>query len=429
MSFRTRALGSLVLSIAAWAPASHAQSNDGFHAIQVFPVVADTASFTQRFHFRNIVGGQDVTVQPTYYPAQGTTPALPVTCPSFAVSPNGERSFASLRAICPGLPAGSVFGTLVARSTTVFGFSGFSRVSNPAGNGFSVEAFPASSFTAADTSVTGLRRMASTANSPAFQTNCFVGNLVQFTPVLVTPTSVLVTLYNSSGQSIGSGQVNLVAGQVVRLLDVFSWAHAAAGDFDDVVAQFSTVQPAQAGIVAFCTVQDNTSFGADFRIAKQEFDPFVQVPGPHDGLASRWTFSTQEEAIDSETQGAQLAIPAGATRNIHSFYFRHPDLLSCSLFDPALNPLAPAYGLEMRLRVHDPDGWKTLVGGNDVTYFAGLYLGDKGQHGNGGNTRYQLEVESNGQNTGASRPYQVLCVSGSGHTQGELLRKGLPTTF
>jgi hypothetical protein len=113
---------------------------------------------------------------------------------------------------------------------------------------------------------------------------------------------------------------------------------------------------------------------------------------------------------------------------VHSIYFRHPDEVGCLILDQAGAAAPAAYGLELRLRVLDPDGWRVLAGGNDATQFQ-VFLGDKPRHGGGANTRYQVEVESNGLNTAASRPYRLHCYSGSGHTRGELLRKELPTAF
>ena len=143
------------------APAN-AQTTNGYHSVQVFPVVVDTASFTQRFNFRNPAGVM-LTLQPIYYPAIGTTQATTLTCPSFNILGNKTLAFNSLREMCPALAAGSQFGFLSVRVTNfvVVPFAGFSRVANPQGNGFTVEAFAANEFTAADGVINGLRRSAS----------------------------------------------------------------------------------------------------------------------------------------------------------------------------------------------------------------------------------------------------------------------------
>jgi hypothetical protein len=49
---------------------------------------------------------------------------------------------------------------------------------------------------------------------------------------------------------------------------VFAAAGAAPGDHTNVRAQFTRTSAETLDLIGFCTVQDNTSFGADFRIAK-----------------------------------------------------------------------------------------------------------------------------------------------------------------
>src|SRR5918993_3904686 len=162
------------LSLGGVLPTAQAQSTDGYHAIQVFPLVVDTASFTQRFHFQGTNPWDYWTMSAVFYPARGTAQAGPLICQSFLPSATGETSFASLRALCPGLAPGSAFGTLVLHSVEGGLFAGTSRVSNPLGMGFTVEAFPAHTFVAGQTAVTGLRRLAPQGGLPAFQANCFV---------------------------------------------------------------------------------------------------------------------------------------------------------------------------------------------------------------------------------------------------------------
>jgi hypothetical protein len=425
-----RRLGAMAcLSLAAVLPAAHAQSTDGYHAIQVFPLVVDTASFTQRFHFRAAGPWEPVDVTVHYYPARGTAQATPLDCPGYAIPVQGEKRFTSLRELCPALPAGSAFGTLIVRAQYQALFAAYSRVSNMTGAGFSVESFPAHTFTSSETVVTGLRRLAPAGASPAFQTNCFVGNLAELAPSEpLIDTKVDVHLVDAQGLILGRGQVVVAPGQIVRLLDVFAWATAAPVDRDGVVAIFTPPWRSSAALLTYCTVQDNTSYSADFRIGKQEATSSGDIPGAQDGIATRWTFIGREMAIDQETDGALLSIPAGASRNAHVFYFHHPDVVSCDLLEQ-WEYTTPAYGLELRLRVRDANGWQTLAGGNDAVGFHGVYLGDKSRHGNGANTAYVVEVESNGQNEAVDRPYILACTSGSGHTPGELVRKGLTSLF
>ena len=280
-----------------------AQTTDGYHSIQIFPVVVDTASFTQRFNFRNPNDVQ-VSITPKYYPAQGTSSGI-LTCPDIVIQGGKTATFTSLRQICPSLAAGSQFGFLYTSelSPSSLPYAGFSRVANPQGNGFSVEAFPAHTFTSADSVINGLRRRAASGPNPAFQTNCFIGNLNEVTASGPSTTPVEYTLYNSASTVIGSGTVNLAPGAYVRLLDVFAAGGAALGDYDDaqmkVVELNNNVDLGEPGIISFCTVQDNTSFGADFRIAKQEVgNGGMAYPG--DSLGAQDNHVARETLVDAD---------------------------------------------------------------------------------------------------------------------------------
>ena len=405
------------------------QTTDGYHAIQVLPVVVDTASFTQRITLRN-PEQFPISVAARYYPADGTAQGTPIDCDPIPMTGHSDASVASLRALCPGLSAGSNFGTLVLRSGGSSPFALYSRVSNPAGAGFSVEGFPAHAFTSALSVSTGLRRLAAAPGAPAFQTNCFVGNLADQIPeAQPVTTDVTITLFNGQA-ALGSTVRSLPPGRLVRLLDVFAAVGAPAGDYDDVRAVFNPDNLTQPGIVAFCTVQDNTSFGADFRIAKAEVSWGFGNVGSQDIGLRRTGLDGFDFSFPGDTF-RDFAIPAGASRNIHSLYFRHPDVIGCKLWTPS-NQLATAeYGLEMRLlaTVNGVYDWTPVAGGNNALSFSGVYLGDKRSRGNGANTNYLLEVESNGQNSGSNRGYKISCESGSGHSIPFLVMTGAPVSF
>ena len=418
--------GSLVLGLGLSGVAA-AQTTDGYHSIQIFPVVVDTASFTQRFNFRN-PNDAAVTVTPKYYPADATSQkAIGVlTCPDFTMQPGKTATFLTLRALCPALAAGSQFGFLYTSetSTASLPYAGFSRVANPQGNGFSVEAFPAHTFTSADSVINGLRRKAAGVSNPAFQTNCFIGNLNEVNPTGgPSSTPVEYTLYNNLSNVIGTTHVvNLQPGQIERLSDIFAVAGAPAGDYDDaqmqVVEANADVNRGEPGIISFCTVQDNTSFGADFRIAKQEVGN-GGLAVPFDSLGAQDNHVSREIRTSADGVGRNFEIGTGASANTHVIYFRHPDYVQCEITDVGGTRLLPAAGLEMRML--DQDG-VALVGGNDVTGWSDFFLGNKTERNNGANTRYTIEVESNQTNTGAVRSYQLHCRSGSGHTLGDLIR-------
>jgi hypothetical protein len=418
------AAGILAAMAVSFATPALAQSTDGFHTHLVFPVVVDSGSFTQRFTLTNPDGNRTMTVVPTYVPGEGTTQATPITCPQVVLPANRQTEFSSLRDLCPSLASGSQFGFLTLHKVTQTNriFTAFSRVSNAQGNGFSVEAFPWHTFTSADTVVTGLRRLAASGGAPAFQTNCFVGNLNEFTPAASPVTTpVQYTVKASDGSVLGSAVVDLPPGKLVRLLDVFAAVGAPAGNHDDATITFHEAGAGEPGILAFCTVQDNSSFGADFRVAKQEMGkstPFSGI-GAQDDTTSRDTTVSAEGALSGGARS--FAIPAGAATNTHVVYFKHPDYVQCEIIDPATGVRALAgYGLEMRLV--DQYGTGVIAGGANSTGFSKVYLGDKSDRNNGANTRYAIQVESNGSNEGANRPYRLHCQSGSGHTLGDMVR-------
>ena len=404
-----------------------AQTTDAYHTIQVFPVVVDTAAFKQRFTFRN-PNATTVSISVQYFPAVGTSQGVRLYCGSYDIAAGADRTFTSLRSMCPTLATGSQFGFLYATelSAANLPFAGFSRVANPQGNGFSVEAFSASQFTSADAVVTGIRRQAATASNPAYQTNCFVANLNDVSPP-ATPvtTSTYVSVYNSAGVQVGATTIfAMVPGQMNRLSDVFSVVGAPAGDYLDARARFEEAGIGEPGLFAFCTVQDNTSFGADFRIAKQENSggAFHFGVGPQDDYNAR-----------DSTSGYDMVMSGGVSRpfeigsgdvnhaNTHVVYFHHPDYVLCEVIDPATTLRAvAAYGLEMRMI--GQDGATVIAGGDESYGFGPVYLGDKADRNEGANTRYTIEVESTAVNHTSTRPYNLHCESGSGHTLGDIVR-------
>ncbi|OGT56362.1 MAG: hypothetical protein A3E01_10925 [Gammaproteobacteria bacterium RIFCSPHIGHO2_12_FULL_63_22] len=415
------------------AQSAFAQTTDAYHTIQIFPVVVDTASFTQRFTFRN-PNATILSISPTYFPGTGTAQASAFTCPTILIAANSDKTFNTLREICPALAAGSNFGFLYTYevNTANMPYSGFSRVANPQGNGFSVEAFAASNFTSGTSSVSGLRRLAASGGNPAFQTNCFVANLNDYVP-LGSPvtTNIEVMVFSSTNVQLGTTtSFPLAPGKLTRLLDVFGIVGAPAGNHDNARARFYEVGTGEPAIMAFCTVQDNTSFGADFRIAKQEDFSGIQLTndpdtiGPQDDSAVRNLTRSTDVTLNSTgttPTTRTFEIGTGTTANTHVIYFRHPDWAQCEIIDPATGVRAlNTYGLEMRLMADD--GVTVVAGGSDSQGFAEVYLGDKRSRNAGANTRYSIEVESNGFNTGSARPYRIHCQSGSGSTQAELVR-------
>jgi hypothetical protein len=420
------------LALAMGAGGTRAQNADGFHSFLVFPVVVDSASFTQAFWFRSI--SISPVLVPTFYPAGG---GAPIACPSFGTSVAGNASAPSLRSLCPDIPAGSVFGllTVVPESAGPAAgnpqlVAGFSRVSNPAGAGFNVEAYPWHAFSTGYASVSGLVRRAASPSGPALQTNCFIG-MMPSVAGSTKPSKAWVGLGNAQGAAIGSlVEVDLVPGKLVRLLDVFAAVGAPAGDHANASLRMGPVLPdgyGDTGLLGFCTVQDNTSFNADFRIAKTEFPASCLYAcnwdGPMDETALRSTLDAAELPLPGQA-ARSFVLPAGEFQNTHAYYFHHPDTIDCTLRAPLFHePLPGNAGVEMRLL--DEVG-TTIAGGNGVVWLGGLQLGDKMTRGRGANARYFLQVERSGDNAGAAVAYEIGCDSGSGHTPGDLVRYQVP---
>ena len=157
---------------------------------------------------------------------------------------------------------------------------------------------------------------------------------------------------------------------------------------------------------------------ADFRIAKQEIGA-GGLGYPGDVIGSQDNHVSRETRVTADGVGRQFEIGTGASANTHVLYFRHPDYMQCELLDTNNARHVQSYGLEMRML--DQDG-QVLVGGANSTGWGDFYLGDKNDRNGGSNTRYTIEVESNGQNTGAVRSYKLHCRSGSGHSLGDIIR-------
>jgi hypothetical protein len=415
------AVGTLLLA----ATGANAQSTDGYHSYQVIPLVADTGSFTSSFNFTT-PNTFPVTVTPRFYPGKngttgnGTTIGTPLTCPNFVIPAQGLYASASLRTLCPGITAPNTYGfvTLEAAPSSdgmysdIPVFAAFTRMQDPQGKGTTVEGFPASTFTSAETIVNGLRRVASTATTPQFQTNCFIGNMSQLDPdPILTPPSATVTYSMRIGGTNYGGSVTVAPGELVRFLDIFGAAGVPVGNQDNIAIVFTNgntvANDNRAGLLTYCTVQDNTSYGSDFRIGKQAYGTL--------GIASIDGLAARESVVKVDVKGRVFEIGPGDSANTHVVYFKHPDRVQCELLNPVTYArLTPAAGLEMRASDSD---MLDAVGGNNATGTGMVFTGDKSNH-DGYNNRYVIEVESNEQNTGVSRPYALYCASGSGNTFG-----------
>lgn len=352
-----------------------AQGIDGAGAIVIIPVVVSSASFATHVSVYNPSPfALTATVQVTYFGAPGTTAPGQLSCGSLSISAGHSAEF-DFQTQC-GLPAptGGRFGLLqlVSDPTTVgvVPIVAFSRVSNPQGIGFSVEAFPVGTFEGGAQNAIGLKRQAA---APGYQTNCFIAALAEDVP------GYSIKLFNGAGTQIGNTITHstLAAHAMVRYLDIFA-AAGAAGDFSGVRAEFLNTDATANGpgqqIVALCTVQDNVSFGADFRIAK--------VMQPRDDTRLRYAAS----GLNS--------IPNGTTKQRFLVFARPPDIVQCFLFNPGGTNYVP--DLEMVMFIPGAPSVLPNGGGNNINVIT-PDIGERGTYPQfpavyGQGTYYYVEV-------------------------------------
>ncbi|HTL85713.1 MAG TPA: hypothetical protein VL856_11050 [Acidimicrobiia bacterium] len=280
------AIAAVMICGALGATPAVAQTAFGSSKTIVFPVLANTVTFTSTVTLYN-PNGSDVTVGLDFFDANNTAVPGPKPCSDILVPANGTVAF-TLASQCTLDPTTSHFGPLIASdnagTSEIFGYS---RTENNASAGFSIEGFPSENFATDTTNVTGLR--GSTNVAPTHQSNCFV------TAQADAITYDMNLFDGTTGAQIGStvsGVLNPF--EQFRYLDVFSPTVAnapAATDFSNVRAEFTRTSVGTQQMVAFCTVQDNATFGADFRIAKAVTPPPPPPPPPPVGelvLAGTW---------------------------------------------------------------------------------------------------------------------------------------------
>jgi hypothetical protein len=226
----------------------------------VIPLVARTTSYTSKITVRNPFSDMTLPISVSYTGSSITSAAGRRACAPLSVPPLGAVQFSAAEQC--NLPSGNQFGyvTLTESAAVPSPFQAYSRTQTPGGNGFSVPAYPISAIEAPEFGhyVLGLERQAAT---PIYQSNCFVASMDAATPYQIR-------LLDSTGNQIGNTVVGfLEAHQMVRYLDIFAAAGIAAGDISNASADFSNGTSTVA-LVGFCTVQETTFFGADFRMAQ-----------------------------------------------------------------------------------------------------------------------------------------------------------------
>ena len=392
-------------TLAAATGVAHAQSTAASGSVIVLPDVAETVSYTSEVIVRN-PNAMPLTLNVKFYEA--TTSSVPGlrTCLPLMVSALESKPF-SVGAQCNPLGAGSHFGMLVLEDaspeqTNVF--FAFSRVQTPGGNGFSVEGFPIGAFSAAPADAIGLKRQAA---APTYQSNCFVaalGEAVNYQMVLRNGTTNAI---------IGSAVTgSLAAFEVRRYLDVFSAAPngvgAPAGDYSNVRANFMVTSGGPA-LVSFCTVQESTFFGADFRIGKS-------TDARNDGQR-RVACIGLDNCSDTtpSVSGPEQILNVG-NKNVYSTILNPPDVVRCDLVGPRKDDL------QIRLRqwgdplasgvFPSPSGYSS--GGQGETFF-NVTTGGRGAVNGGTASRFFIDVAFRaGKDATTPINYGITCRSGNG---------------
>ena len=204
------------------------------------------------------------------------------------------------------------------------------------------------------------------AASPGYQTNCFVGSIGE-------AAKGSIQLYERGGTAKGNPiPFTLSANQLVRYLDIFAVAGLAPGDYSNYRATYSPDPffiPGP-GFLGFCTVQNNTSFDADFRIAKTILSGLDLAQAPSISISGQ----TGVYPNDKTTFRVLL---------------RNPDVVDCKVRPNAGLEARPINRIEMRLL--DPLNVQR-AGGNNLQEAGKVRL--PGRDATGGFIGYwKVEVE------------------------------------
>jgi hypothetical protein len=399
--FRTLACaGALATSIAA-----HGHTTAAAGSVIVIPIVALTASYSTEVHVAN-PQSVPITVNVKFYEANTSfSPGLK-TCTPLAVT--NVESF-NLLTQCSGQidPTKNHHGMLIledAAAVKINYFFAFSRTQTPGGNGFSVEGFPVGNFSGAVGRVFGLKRQAA---APIYQSNCFVAALGE-------AVDYKIELFDGpSGTAIGSAVTGSLAPyQMIRHLDIFTAAGAPAGDYSNVRARFDETSTGEPAYIGFCTVQESTFFGADFRMSKSV--------DANDLRQFRKVCYSMDSTCTTEIVGTgQTALAATGTKFVHQIMITPPDYVKCDLVSARLADL------EMRIRgPGDPFASPVFAtsppydsGGDGKTSFY-IYTGERNAVNGGFATRWFIDVsyrEGSADST-VPIPFGMVCYSGNGIT-------------
>jgi len=396
----------IAVTLAGGARAAHAQATAGAGSVVVVPLMAETSSYSTEVTVRN-PNATPITLNVKFYEATNSSAPGLKACTALTVAALESKPF-TLAAQCAPLDPGGHFGMIVledsaAERTNVF--FAYSRTQTPGGNGFSAEGFPIGAFSGASADAVGLKRQAA---APVYQSNCFVGALGEAVGYQ------LVLRNGTTNGLIGTPMTGtLQPFEMKRFLDVFgpNGANAANTDFSNVRANFTVTSGGQA-LIGFCTVQESTFFGNDFRIAKS-------IDAANNG-------QRRVACIGQDNCGAPIpavsvsdpeTIDDATLRRVYSLIVTQPDFIRCDLV------AAPADLSRLQMRLRGPgDPFATGAfatalpydsGGSDKTSLY-VFTGDRNAVNNGTATRWFIDVST--RDPGATVPidFGITCRSGNG---------------
>jgi hypothetical protein len=428
-TFARLTLAAIVLSSSA---AAHAQSPYGLAARQTIPFVIDLqdvaggpALWLTELDFHN-PGSLPVTVQPVYLPIN--VKIGPVSCNPVTIGP-GATLETTLHLLC-NTPSGLSFGSLQVSSLNSVNsgeatdpggriFLATARIAR-LGAFFTVEGFPQGQLSGNQRSaaVNGLKSGSVGPNN--WRTGCYATTVGEAVPVYVR-------LVDGNGQQIGnfaSAAIDPNLGiEGATFTDVFTAVGAPPGNYTDVTALFSTAPLGGiggGGVFGFCRIQNTTTFGEAFAIAKylDNNDDAKQYVVSADKSRVGETFAVVNEIILNDQSGRS---------NMHVAYFEHPDKVSCSIRFTSHPEELAVFDLG-QMRLIDPDD-NVAAGGAHKMDFS-LDLREKSVHNNGRNGRWIIEVapdrgfkETGGLHKGSLgfSEYVLTCSSGQGMNQLDMI--------
>jgi hypothetical protein len=389
-----KSVRTLLLFILALVPVGHAAAQvDAAGTMIIIPVVSSSSTFQSEISVKDQSG---TTRAVTFDFYEGQTSASPGKKACGSVSLNGfQTKTVTLAAQC-GL-AGNHHGFVILTDASANRdklFYAFSRVSNFGGAGFSVEGYPIGHIGGGDdfSEVIGAKRVAATASTPAYDTNCFVVSLNN--PVHFT---ILV-----EADQTRTLEGDLPAFGMKRFLNIFDAVGAAPGNYQNATVTFLKDIGDAGTLIGYCTVQDFTSFGADFRLSKNW----------NAGDPSRFrlncfaaSFGTNPGEC-STLQPSAPAIPNATTKIRLLTRIYGPDTVNCSILGPR------AADLEMQLVLDSPPS--LAAGGNNAQSFK-YTIANRASIGAGYHELFWLEVGfREGGNATFPIPFGIRCMSGNG---------------